>query len=48
MKYLICGAGGFIGGHIAKRLIAEKHEVTCVDVKPMIGSKTKNESKIFH
>ena len=35
MKYLICGAGGFIGGHIAKRLISDKHEVTCVDVKPL-------------
>ena len=34
-KYLICGAGGFIGGHIAKRLINEGHEVRCVDIKPL-------------
>ena len=33
-KYLVCGAGGFIGGHIVKKLIYENHEVTCVDVKP--------------
>ena len=33
-KYLICGAGGFIGGHLAKRLINDGHEVTCVDIKP--------------
>jgi len=35
MKYLICGAGGFIGGHTSKRLLNEGHEVTCVDVKPL-------------
>ena len=35
MKYLICGAGGFIGGHISKKLIAEGHQVTCVDIKPL-------------
>ena len=35
MKYLICGAGGFIGGHISKRLLNEGHEVTCVDVKSL-------------
>lgn len=34
-KYLICGGGGFIGGHIAKRLLNEGHEVRCVDIKPM-------------
>lgn len=34
-KYLICGAGGFIGGHITKRLLNEGHDVTCVDVKPL-------------
>ena len=33
-KYLICGAGGFIGGHLAKRLINDGHEVACVDIKP--------------
>ncbi len=34
-KYLICGAGGFIGGHLAKRLIDQKNDVTCVDIKPL-------------
>ena len=33
--YLICGAGGFIGGHLAKSLMNEGHKVVCVDVKPM-------------
>ena len=32
--YLICGAGGFIGGHLAKSLMNEGHKVVCVDVKP--------------
>lgn len=34
-KYLICGAGGFIGGHITKRLLSQGHDVTCVDIKPL-------------
>ena len=33
-KYLVCGAGGFIGGHLVKSLIDEGHEVACVDIKP--------------
>ena len=35
MKYLVCGAGGFIGGHLAKKLLKEGHEVTCADIKPL-------------
>lgn len=35
MKILTCGAGGFISGHLTKRLIEEDHEVTAVDVKPL-------------
>jgi len=35
MKYLICGAGGFIGGHIAQRLLYQGNKITCVDVKPL-------------
>jgi len=35
MKYLICGAGGFIGGHLVKNLMEEGHEVVCVDIKPL-------------
>jgi len=34
MKYLVCGAGGFIGGHLVKNLMEEGHEVVCADVKP--------------
>jgi nucleoside-diphosphate-sugar epimerase len=33
-KALVCGAGGFIGGHLVNRLIAEGYEVTAVDIKP--------------
>ena len=34
MKILICGAGGFIGGHLTKNLMEEGHEIVCVDIKP--------------
>jgi len=34
-KYLICGAGGFIGGHLASVLVKEGHQVVCADVKPL-------------
>lgn len=34
-KYLVCGAGGFIGGHLVKNLIDEGHEVVCADIKPL-------------
>jgi len=34
-KYLICGAGGFIGGHLAKKLLHDGHEVICSDIKPL-------------
>ena len=34
MKYLVTGAAGFIGGHIAHTLAASGHEVTGVDIKP--------------
>ncbi len=35
MKYLICGAGGFIGGHLVNDLMKQGHEVICADVKPL-------------
>ena len=34
-KYLVCGAGGFIGGHLVKSLLEDGHEVVCADVKPL-------------
>ncbi|MFT5465922.1 MAG: GDP-D-mannose 3',5'-epimerase [Verrucomicrobiales bacterium] len=33
-KILIAGGGGFIGGHLAGKLLAEGHEVVVADVKP--------------
>ena len=35
MRYLVCGAGGFIGGHLVRNLMEEGHEVVCADVKPL-------------
>ena len=34
MKYLICGAGGFIGGHLVQDLMKQGHQVVCADIKP--------------
>ncbi len=35
-KYLIAGAGGFIGGHLAKNLLEEGHDVVRADQKPLV------------
>ncbi len=35
MKYLVCGAGGFIGGHLVSKLLDDGHEVVAADVKPI-------------
>ncbi len=35
MKVLVAGAGGFIGGHLVKRLIDEGHQVRGVDKKDL-------------
>ena len=34
-KALVCGAGGFIGGHMVNRLISEGYKVVAVDLKPI-------------
>ena len=33
-KAIVCGAGGFIGGHMVKRLLSEDYKVVAVDIKP--------------
>jgi len=35
MKYLVCGAGGFVGGHLTASLIKDGHEVVAADIKPL-------------
>ena len=35
MNILICGAGGFIGGHLMSYLKKKKFNLTCVDIKPL-------------
>ena len=34
MKVLVAGAGGFIGGHLAKDLSEQNFEIICADIKP--------------
>ena len=34
-KFLVSGAGGFIGGHLVKKLMDQGHEVVCADIKPL-------------
>ena len=34
-KFLVVGAGGFIGGHFINRLLNEGNLVRAVDVKPL-------------
>ena len=34
MKVLVCGAAGFIGSHLTRRLAAEGHEIVGVDLHP--------------
>ena len=49
MKCLIAGAGGFIGGHLMKRLQLDGHKIICADIKPIsswfqVSDKNKNLS----
>ena len=35
-KILVCGAGGFIGGHLVRNLLKEnKYNIVCADIKPV-------------
>jgi GDP-D-mannose 3',5'-epimerase len=34
-KYVVCGAGGFIGGHFVNHLLSTGREVRALDVKPI-------------
>lgn len=34
-KFLIVGGGGFIGGHLIKRLLEENNEIIAADLKPL-------------
>jgi len=48
-RYLVCGAGGFIGGYLTSDLLKNGNEVTCADIKPFdswfqIFSQNKNYS----
>ncbi len=45
-KVLVTGAGGFIGHHLVKRLVAEGHDVRAVDLKPPEFEKSATE--FFH
>ena len=33
-KILVVGAGGFIGGHLVKKLLEHKNSIVAVDIKP--------------
>lgn len=34
-RVLVCGAGGFIGGHLVKALLEQGHTVRAADIKPL-------------
>ena len=37
-KYLVVGGGGFIGGHLIKRLLEQKNQLRAVDLKSFVSS----------
>ena len=50
MNILVTGAGGFIGGHIVKKLLSQNHKVRAVDIKNLnewfqVFDKAENISK---
>ena len=47
MKYLITGGAGFIGSHLAERLLSEGHEVAVLD-NLSTGSSENLKSMLFH
>jgi len=47
MKILISGAGGFIGGHLSKKLKSEGHEIVGADIKPLDSWFQNNCDKSF-
>lgn len=46
MRYVISGAAGFIGSHLCERLIAEGHDVVCVD--NLITGHRENVEHLLH
>src|SRR5437870_10308889 len=46
-KILVCGAGGFIGGHLVRRLKQEGFCVRAVDLKPPEFSKSAGDEFIL-
>ena len=46
-KAIVCGAGGFIGGHLCRYLKEQGHWVRGVDIKAPIGKTDVDEFRYF-